>query len=262
MQPVVMTKSIDLEKGGNERHICFNAGESLPFRPCGFLGDGALGHVDKVFSLLSSKEYARKRIQRGRLCGRAREHMKVYETELAVLKRVKHHHIVELIGSYTDPRYLGLIISPVADSDLSTLFTSVPLSPDQTSFARSFFGCLSAALAYLHDLKIRHKDIKPQNILIKGQNVLLTDFGISFGWSELSRGTTENEGPNTPRYCSPEAANCEPRNSSSDIWSLGCVFLELVTILKGKTIGSMKEFFATHGSRSQFFRSNPGAIKE
>lgn len=65
-----------------------------------------------------------------------------------------------------------------------------------------------------------------------------------------------------PRYCSPEAANFEPRNSSSDIWSLGCVFLELVKILKGETIDSMKEFFATHGSRSQFFRSNPGAIKE
>lgn len=61
MQPVVITKSIDLEKGENGRHMCFTAGESLPFRPCGFLGDGALGHVDIFFSLLSSKGYARKR---------------------------------------------------------------------------------------------------------------------------------------------------------------------------------------------------------
>ena len=42
-----------------------------------------------------------------------------FKSEFEILKRVKHHHIVELVGSYTDRRYLGLIMSPVAGCNLA-----------------------------------------------------------------------------------------------------------------------------------------------
>ena len=52
-------------------------------------------------------------------------------------------------------------MSPVADQNLKQ-FLNLDLSPENCSFLRTFFGCLTAALMYLHENRIRHKDIKPQ----------------------------------------------------------------------------------------------------
>jgi serine/threonine protein kinase len=68
-------------------------------------------------------------------------------------------------------------MTPVADHDLSVFYQFV--ATEKTPLLRSFFGCLAGALDFLHKDKIRHRDIKPQNILVKGSHVYLTDFGIS-----------------------------------------------------------------------------------
>jgi serine/threonine protein kinase len=188
--------------------------------------------------------------------------MRAFKTELEVLKRLKHRHMVEYFGSYTDPSYLGLVMSPVADGNLCNFLAQVSNSLDKKSLLRSFFGCLSYALAYLHSSQIWHKDIKPQNILVKGDNVLFTDFGVFLDWTETSRSTTQDETILTQWYCAPEVAEFEPRGSSSDIWSLGCVFLEMLTVLKGETLDDMRAFYEVTGSQSQFFRSNPVASEQ
>ncbi|KAH0536550.1 hypothetical protein FGG08_006580 [Glutinoglossum americanum] len=262
VQSVVLTKAVDLEKGDRGVHQHFAEGEPLPFESKAILGSGGFGQVDKVLSLISYNEYARKRIRRGKVFKRAKENMKSFKAELEVLKRLKHRHVVELVGSYTDSAYLGLIMSPVADSNLAMFLAQVAGSPDERPLLRTFFGCLSYALQYLHNSQIRHKDIKPQNILVKGSNVLFTDFGVSLDWSDMSRSTTQGATILTPKYCAPEVADYEPRNASSDIWSLGCVFLEMATVLKGETLDDMKAFLDTQGSQSQFYRNNPVATEK
>jgi serine/threonine protein kinase len=94
---------------------------------------------------------------------------------LGHLKKLSHIHIVELIGSYTDPKFVGIIMSPVAEYNLKDFLELDPLPSGARSFLRTFFGCLAAALCYLHDNRVRHKDIKPQNILVKGHQIFLTD---------------------------------------------------------------------------------------
>jgi serine/threonine protein kinase len=261
VQKVVLTKTIDLEKGENGKHRSFAEDEDLPFQTKAQLGRGGFSKVDKVLSRLSYREYARKLIHRKMFFGQAKDAMKTFLTELEILKRLKHHHIVELVGSYTVPRYLGLIMSPVADANLSEFLETVPANPDRKLLIRGFFGCLIAALVYLHGNRIRHKDIKPQNILVKDDTVLFTDFGISLDWSNMSRSTTEGfPSAFTRKYCAPEVANEGPRNSSSDVWSLGCVFLEMVTVLKGETITAMGSFFENHGSQARQYCDNLVAI--
>lgn len=154
-------------------------------------------------------------------------------------------------------------MTPVADCNLAEYLTLASSSDtvDRTSHLRNFIGCLTNALGYLHDSKIRHKDVKPQNILIKRHNVLLTDFGLARDLVDASGGTTEGPTPLTPKYCAPEVANYEPRNYTSDIWSLGCVFLEMVTIIKGKSLLAQKTFFETNGTKETYFRLNIEAIK-
>jgi serine/threonine protein kinase len=150
-------------------------------------------------------------------------------------------------------------MSPIANTDLSEyLKHATPLCYNEL---RTFFGCLGYALKYLHEKRVRHKDIKPKNILVHSGSVLLTDFGLSFDFEDAGHSTTVSMvNGMTPKYCAPEVAEYQPRNTTSDIWSL--VFLEMLVTLKGRTVESMRQFFLTHGTGNEFVRENHGVLGE
>jgi serine/threonine protein kinase len=135
------------------------------------------------------------------------------------------------LRSYTDPKFIGLLIDPVADGDLRNFLDQTPFPMEDTPALRGYFGCLCSAVMYLHNEQIRHKDIKPQNILLKNHTVLITDFGTARDWSEESHSTTTGKvAAYTAGYAAPEVVNWDPRNSSSDIYSLGCVYLDMMVM--------------------------------
>jgi serine/threonine protein kinase len=243
---VCNTKALNLERS-DAGHGHFPDASEVPLRKVGELGKGGSGFVDRVVSTITHREYALKLIKRGQTFRRDKEVLRDFEKELSNLKRLsrRHKHIIDLIGSYTEPRYVGLLF-PVADCNLFEFLAQTELDERRWSL-RSYFGCLTSALGFLHDNKIRHKDIKPQNILIKDDEPYFTDFGVSVDWAQYGHSTTFGPTAMTPRYGAPEVAASEPRNSSSDIWSLGCVFLELYTVLRGATAKELTKFFTADG---------------
>ncbi|KAK5062563.1 hypothetical protein LTR84_004636 [Exophiala bonariae] len=249
LQHVVLATALSLERE-DTGHCHFSKQEDIPLEKVQELGKGGFGTVDRVISTITYTEYARKRIPRGKTFKKDTQILRDFERELGHLKKLSHIHIIKLIGSYTDPRFVGMLMSPVADCDLKDFLNQNLLSAGQRSFLRTFFGCLTSALCYLHENQVRHKDIKPQNVLVKGHNVYLTDFGVSLDWSDLGQSTTTGVTVRTPRYCAPEVAQYMPRNSSSDLWSLGCVFLEIWTVLKEETIDALYKYLEGQGSRS------------
>jgi hypothetical protein len=259
-QTLVLTKSMNLEKGAKGQHCYFRKGETLPLETKGILGSGGYGQVDRILSLISFKEYARKRVLRSATFrGRRKEDVTRFIAEIEIMKRLKHCHVVEFVGSYTDAKYIGLIMTPIAEGDLTSYLTSA--TPEKYPELRTFFGCLATGLEFLHQHNVRHKDIKPGNILINNGQVLFTDFGLSLDFTDSSGSTTMSMvNGMTPRYCAPEVANCEPRNTMSDIWSLGIVFFEMLITLKGKKTEFMDEYFRTHGSGQAFVRFNISAM--
>ncbi|PMD14645.1 kinase-like protein [Hyaloscypha hepaticicola] len=261
-QNLVMTKSLDLEKGDKGEHCRFRHGESLPLEEKGVLGTGGFGQVDRVLSLISFREYARKRVPRSTIFGgRNAENVKRFIAEIEILKRLKHLHIAEFVGSYTDPKYMGLIMFPVAEMDLSTYLARANAASHKD--LRTFFGCLARALEFLHGESVRHKDIKPNNILVNKGNVLFTDFGLAFDFTDAEDSTTVSTvNGMTLKYCAPEVANFEPRNTSSDIWSLGLVFLEMAAVLKGRAAKFVYEFLPEHGSRQAYVRTNIDGMRK
>ncbi|KAF1363864.1 kinase-like protein [Lizonia empirigonia] len=84
----------------------------------------------------------------------------------------------------------------------------------------------------MHERSVRHKDIKPRNILVHGGSVIYTDFGYSREFVQLDSSTTEGRpDPYTKRYGAPEVRQEEKRNSSADVYSLGCVFVDIFAAL-------------------------------
>jgi serine/threonine protein kinase len=119
----------------------------------GILGSGGFGQVDRVLSLISFREYALKRVSRSTAFGgRGTECVKQFIAKISALKRIKHRHVVEFVGSYTDLKYIGLIMSPVANMDLSTYLACVNTARHRE--LRTFFSCLAQALKFLHKQSI------------------------------------------------------------------------------------------------------------
>lgn len=109
--------------------------------------------------------------------------------------------------------------------------------PQKLRLVRKYFVCLSQALRYIQEQGVRHKDIKPKNILIdESGSVLLSDFGLSKISPFCTSHVTHEHQNYDPKYVSPEMFNNRPGGDLSDVFSLGCVFLEMATILQGKTL--------------------------
>jgi hypothetical protein len=101
-QYVVLTERLDLEKGEQGRHFCFGKEESAPYEVKGILGTGAYGVVEKVISLLSYQEYARKYLDGLCLAENVGKGSRAsFLTELRVLKRISHNHCVKMVCALT-----------------------------------------------------------------------------------------------------------------------------------------------------------------
>ena len=142
-------------------------------------------------------------------------------------------------------------MEPVADIDLRRYLMRDPFPIKDLANLRCFFGCLSSAVKYLHEQKCRHKDIKPGNILIKDEKVLITDFGTALDWTELDADMTDGRPEAyTNAYAAPEVVQARPRNSSADVWSLGCVFLDmLVSKILSSVLNRLRIDFSADSSQ-------------
>jgi serine/threonine protein kinase len=84
----------------------------------------------------------------------------------------------------------------------------------------------------MHEKRIRHKDVKPHNILVHNGILIYTDFEYSLDSSDLTHSTTEGTPDSlTRRYSAPEVLLDDQRNSKLDVNSLGCVFIDMFSAL-------------------------------
>ncbi|KAF7890190.1 hypothetical protein EAF00_008505 [Botryotinia globosa] len=213
------------------------------------LGHGSLGIVDAV--RFNDRDHngliARKII---RLPNFSRKKLlPLIQQEVAVLRGLSHCHIVKVISTYETikaPRQFGILISPAGDEDLGHFLERVSDSDFPEEDMKLLSGwqcCLASAVSYIHSQNIRHKDIKPNNIICKDDQVYLTDFGSAH---QFSAGVTSStEGPLvgiTKMYSAPEVISDDRRGRPADIYSLGCDFAEMATVADGERIEDFHEY--------------------
>ncbi len=175
-------------------------------------------------------------------------HSKDFEREcrvLSFLNCLDHPNIVELLGSYTHNGIHSLIF-PVAEYDLSKLLGSPQTSTFESQSDYLYASCgLASALDKLHSFSSKvldisligcHHDLKPQNILVQDGQFLLADFGLTT-LKEVTEGSKTIWKTGDSRYLAPECEDVDNGfqpgevGRKSDIWSFGCVLLELVTYI-------------------------------
>jgi len=160
----------------------FRPQESIPLKHLTYLGHGGQAVVDKVFC--NFRMLARKQI---RIYKRSAHSAALRELE-AIRKVQDHAHVVRIVGYYTQGNILGILLHPAAECDLQTALERFE-DPDSGYFTDRApyhyfknrflegFGCLANGLAFMHGQGIRHRDIKPRNILLTIDGPLYTDFG-------------------------------------------------------------------------------------
>ncbi|KAH3919753.1 hypothetical protein HBH56_018300 [Parastagonospora nodorum] len=231
----------------------------LPYKHVRNLGFGHSGNVEEVEDQMTGQVYARKTI---RITGTKRdkaERTRVFRNEVAIIRGLEsHRHIISVHATYATTRVFGILLEPVASqgdlgdflSDYSREMEEEATIPNVRTAAmkpviKQGFGCLAAGLAFMHQRRIRHKDIKPRNIIVHMGKLIYTDFGYSFDSNGFSRSTTEGR-PDyfTRRYSAPEVLKHDQRNSKSDVYSLGCVFLDMLSTLCPSLIVDKDECFS------------------
>lgn len=206
----------------------------LPLTLVDNLGHGGTATVEKVQDQQTGTVFARKSFK---FQGNRVEALRIFKNEVHVINRLApHHHIVRVFATYIAKREVGLLITPVANGgsldDLLQTVREDGLTVEESRLLSSSFSCLLSGLRFIHERRIRHKDIKPHNILVHDGSFLYTDFGGSLDYSEFTRSTTTGLPTSiTKRYAAPEIHNSSPRSSATDIFSLGCVFFEILSAL-------------------------------
>jgi hypothetical protein len=157
-------------KSNGGQHVKFERGEEVPLQGLGPIGVSLTAVVDKVRCrriLLARKTMI--------CCRRLSLHDAFAEVEH--LQKLRHPHIIQLVGSYLQAKKFSVLLYPVAACDLGTFFdevlpiTSTSITSKQAPVValQDFFGCLIAALKFIHLYETKHLDIKPGNILVKKQ---------------------------------------------------------------------------------------------
>jgi serine/threonine protein kinase len=274
---------------GRGAHVDFKPSEQVPLEEGRCLGYGSMGPVYETtirgHAFAWKRRYCRYRI------GDAER------KELEILKKVSHHHIIRLVGSYTYQQFLGLLLYPVAFYDLATLLEDMEAVVDEDTammpsqyerlkrfcdtdlrfhdpedqarygfdynrqfigdflkpFILSKIGCVISAVECLHSQRIRHKDLKPSNILISREGLWLTDFGTATDFSQQTISVTENGERGTPKYFAPETAAYQPSGRAADIFSLGCVVLEMYMAVQD---GMSKKLKQLRSAKDKSFHAN------
>ena len=150
--------------------------------------------------------------------------------ELSILKTVQHPLIPKVIGIHETPEKLNIVMELISGGELFDYIRAHHhLSWEESS---KIISKLINIIKYLDELKIMHRDLKSENILItkndkkKLKKIHLIDFGLS---CFLDSRTEVTRKLGTIGYCAPEVILKEPYNQSVDIWGTGVIYYLLLS---------------------------------
>ncbi|KAG8884245.1 hypothetical protein FRB97_004750 [Tulasnella sp. 331] len=150
------------------------------------------------------------------------------KAERDTLERLDHPNIVQYLGFEQTTEFFNVFLEYVPGGSIGSCLRKQGKFDEDV--VRLFTGQIVDGLAYLHANKIIHRDVKADNVLVDPTGTCkISDFGISKRSDEIYNNAAMTAMQGSLFWMAPEMLhnNKKGYNAKIDIWSLGCVFIEM-----------------------------------
>lgn len=189
------------------------------------LGEGGMADVYLAVDTILNREVAIK-VLRGELSSDPVTLLR-FQREANAASKLNHPNVVDVydVGEYDNRHYI--VMEYVRGRTLKQLIAQRGALDKKE--AVDIMIQLTSAVEHAHENHIIHRDIKPQNVLVKDDGtVKITDFGIALAHDAVQ--LTQNDAVlGSAHYLAPETTRGEPATNQIDIYALGIVFYELLS---------------------------------
>uniref|UniRef100_V5ER81 Protein kinase n=2 Tax=Kalmanozyma brasiliensis (strain GHG001) TaxID=1365824 RepID=V5ER81_KALBG len=197
------------------------------------IGKGTYGRVYLALNATTGEMIAVKQVELPRTASdredsRQKSVVAALKSEIETLKDLDHPHIVSYLGFEETTTFLSIFLEYVPGGSVGSCLRKHGKFEEPT--IKSFLHQILSGLAYLHSKGILHRDLKADNILVDFEGICkISDFG-TVRRSDDIYGNVENMSlQGSIFWMAPEVVSLSKKGYSAkiDIWSLGCVVLEM-----------------------------------
>ncbi|KAI9669042.1 MAG: hypothetical protein M1831_000634 [Alyxoria varia] len=228
--------------------------DQIPYRHVQWIYRASRTKIDHVEKLGAKGSLIRKTIIRASsaFCNRGIE-------EAQTIRRVQDPHIIGFVDFYQQPLFDSIILYPLAERTLSSYLENP--TEDYHNQIPKWAGCLLSAVAFLHraEVNICHRNIQPSNILVKGSKIYLSGFGEAMV-STHSLHKKRNSNMDSI-YDAPEVFKGGICGKEADVYALGVIILEFITLLRGIWIRTLHKWVWNSVSKASWHVTTHNNIK-
>ncbi|CAD7703488.1 unnamed protein product [Ostreobium quekettii] len=193
------------------------------------LGKGAHGHVYKALDKKSGSFVAVKQIS---LAGVPKDNLSSVMAEIDLLKDLNHRNIVKYFDSIKTRNHLYIVLEYMENGSLANVIKPSNFGAFPEHLVSVYIAQVLEGLKYLHEQGVVHRDIKGANILTTKEGLVkLADFGVAAKLTEKGNELVDHYDAvaGSPYWMAPEIIEMTSVGPAADVWSLGCLVVELLT---------------------------------
>uniref|UniRef100_A0A060T6Y2 mitogen-activated protein kinase kinase kinase n=1 Tax=Blastobotrys adeninivorans TaxID=409370 RepID=A0A060T6Y2_BLAAD len=194
------------------------------------IGSGSFGTVYLGMNSFTGELMAVKQVELpsddSETAQRKKHMVEALQREMDILRSLQHENIVQYLGTNSEGNYLNIFLEYVPGGSVATLLSSY--GEFNESLIRNFVRQILRGLKYLHDQNIIHRDIKGANVLVDNKGCIkISDFGISKKIETRLLTSNRVSLQGSVYWMAPEVVKQTSYTVKADIWSLGCLIIEM-----------------------------------